>query len=84
MASWDKSAIAATKAIINERTSFPTAAQWEEGFSAFSALVNTAVVKERIAAFEKAGLQEDLEFELNMAKEALNYTGLPPYPHPAS
>ena len=84
MASWDKSAIAATKAIINERTGFPTAAQWEEGFSAFSTLVNSTIVQERIAAFEKAGLQEDLDFELNMAQEALNYTGLPPYPHPAA
>ena len=43
------------------------------------------MMAERLAgAFKKAGLQEDLDLELNTAKEALNYTGQPPHPHPAS
>ncbi|TKA74002.1 hypothetical protein B0A55_07740 [Friedmanniomyces simplex] len=67
------------KKIINKQTGFPSAAEWQEGFTAFATNFNRTVVLKRIAAFKKAGLQTDVEFEENMSELVLEYTGPGPW-----
>jgi hypothetical protein len=52
-----------------------------ESYDTFSTLAKTGLVQGRINALKAAGLQT---FELKASVEILNYTGQPPYPHPAS
>jgi hypothetical protein len=79
VAGWDREGIAAAKKIINEQTGFPTAAEWEEGFTAFATNFNRTVVQNRVAAFKKAGLQTDVNFEEDMSELVLKYTGPGPW-----
>ena len=80
VAGWDHEGIAAAKKIINEQTGFPTVAEWMEGFTAFTTNFNRPVVGLRLQALEKAGLQTNVNFEINMNKLALQYTGPGPWP----
>jgi hypothetical protein len=54
-------------------------AEWKEGFDAFATNFNRTVVQDRVAAFKKAGLQTDVDFEKNMNELVLNYTGPGPW-----
>ncbi|KAF2672356.1 ClpP/crotonase [Microthyrium microscopicum] len=79
VAGWDHEGIAAAKKIINAQSGFPTVNEWKEGFTAFATNFNRTVVQNRVAAFKKAGLQTDLDFEKNMSEIVLNYTGPGPW-----
>ena len=79
VASWDHQGIADAKRIINAQSTFPTVAEWAPGYAAFKANGQRAVVQERVAALQKAGLQTDVEFEKDFTEIILDYSGLPPW-----
>jgi hypothetical protein len=79
VAGWDHEGIAAAKKIINKQSGFPTVEEWQEGFTAFATNFNRTVVQNRVAAFKKAGLQTDVNFEKHMNEIVLKYTGPGPW-----
>jgi hypothetical protein len=79
VAGWDHFAIAAAKKLINERTGFPTAAQQQESFNSFVADVGQGAVSARLKAMAAAGMQTNLNFEINFGKEELKFVGNGPW-----
>jgi hypothetical protein len=79
VAGWDHEGIAAAKSIIKKQSGFPTVEEWKEGFTAFATNFNRSVVQNRVAAFKKAGLQTNVEFEKDMNELVLQYTGPGPW-----
>jgi hypothetical protein len=79
VAGWDHYAIAAAKKLINERTGFPTANQQLEAFNSFLADVSQGAVPARLKAMAAAGLQTDLNFEINFSEEELKFVGDGPW-----
>ena len=79
VAGWDHYAIAAAKKLINERTGFPTANEQQESFNSFVAAASQGAVPARLKALGAAGLQTDLNFEINFDKEELRFVGDGPW-----
>lgn len=79
VAGWDHYAIAAAKKLINERTGFPTANQQQESFNSFLAAVAQGAVSARLKAMGAAGLQTNLNFEINLDEEELKFVGDGPW-----
>ncbi|APA12030.1 hypothetical protein SS1G_05609 [Sclerotinia sclerotiorum 1980 UF-70] len=79
VAGWDHFAIAAAKKLINERTGFPTAVQQQGSFNSFLADVAQGAVPARLKAMSDAGLQRDLDFEINLHQEELRFVGDGPW-----
>jgi hypothetical protein len=79
VAGWDHFAIAAAKKLINERTGFPTANQQQESFNSFLVDVAQGAVPARLKAMAAAGLQIDLNFEINFDQEELRFVGDGPW-----
>ena len=79
VAGWDHYAIAAAKKLINERTDFPTANQQQESFNSFLAAVAQGAVSARLKAMGAAGLQTNLDFEINLDEEELKFVGDGPW-----
>jgi hypothetical protein len=79
VAGWDHYAIAAAKKLINERTGFPTASQQQESFNSFVADVGQGAVSARLNAMAAAGMQTNLDFEINFDKEELRFVGDGPW-----
>ncbi|OCK90265.1 ClpP/crotonase [Cenococcum geophilum 1.58] len=79
VAGWDHYAIAAAKKLINERTDFPTANQQQESFNSFLAAVAQGAVSARLKAMGAAGLQTNLNFEINLDEEELKFVGDGPW-----
>ena len=78
-AGWDHYAIAAAKKLVNERTGFPTASQQQESFNSFLAAAAQGAVSARLKAMADAGMQTNLNFEVNFDKEELRFVGNGPW-----
>ncbi|KAF2641452.1 ClpP/crotonase [Massarina eburnea CBS 473.64] len=80
VSSYDAYAIKHAKEMINKRTGFPTVEEQRESEEAFDTAASQGVVAQRIGALVEAGLQTNLDFELDITENLLEYQGNGPWP----
>jgi len=79
VAGWDHFALAAAKKLINERTGFPTAVEQQQSFNSFVTAAGQGAVGARLKALAAAGMQTDVNFEVNFGEEELRFVGSGPW-----
>ncbi|KAH8800667.1 ClpP/crotonase-like domain-containing protein [Xylogone sp. PMI_703] len=79
VAGWDHHAISTAKAIINQRSGFPSVFEWQQSWDAFGAGFAQGSVPQRVQALLQAGWQTSVPFEKNLAQELLKFVGPGPW-----
>jgi hypothetical protein len=79
VAVWDHYAIAAAKKLINERAGFPSADLQQESLNSFVAAAAQRAISARLEAMAAAGMQTNLNFEIDFGQEELEFVGNGPW-----